>query len=193
MAANVSQVQWLSTGWSGALGYTTFYTGSVDPTAVQDLADESRTFLNALAGYIPTGVTYTAPTTSRQFDAATGDLGAIIPITTPPSSVTGSGDAHFAAPSGAVVTWLTDTPAESRLVVGRTYIVPLTQAVYQTDGTLADSVRVGIAAAAATMVTNLSPLFAIWRRPKDGTGGAMAPVTAARCGDRVAILTSRRV
>lgn len=192
MATNMSQIQWVSTGWSGGPGYTSFYTSSIDPTAVQDLADETHTFLNAIKGEFPTEITFTAPTTSRQFDSATGVLGGVVAIGTPPTSVTGTGNPAFGAPAGACVNWLTATPAAHKLVIGRTFLVPLGANVYQNDGTLVDADRSAIATAAATLVTNTSPLLVIWRRPVAGAGGSVAPVVAARVADRVAILKSRR-
>lgn len=188
----LSQVQFTWAGWSGAPGYTSFYIADADPTALQDFADTARTFFNGIAGYIPSGVTIGAPSTARKFDAVTGDLVDVVPITTPPASVAGSGAAYFSAVSGAVVSWLTATPAASRLVVGRTYLVPLSDTVYQTDGTIADSVRVDIASKAATFAAANDPLFCVWRRPVDGAGGSAAPVVAARCGDKVSVMKSRR-
>jgi hypothetical protein len=46
--------------------------------------------------------------------------------------------------------------------------------------------------AAAAFVTAMVPILVIWRRPVGGAGGSVAPVTAARIADRVAILKSRR-
>jgi len=42
------------------------------------------------------------------------------------------------------------------------------------------------------MLAAVEPLFCVWRRPVDGAGGSTAPITAVRCGDKVAVMKSRR-
>ena len=88
--------------------------------------------------------------------------------------------------------WLTTTPATSRLVVGRTFLVPMGVQAYQSDGTIVDSSRTGLQTAANVLVAATTPTMVVWRRPVGGAGGSVAPVTAARVSDKVAVLKSRR-
>jgi hypothetical protein len=88
--------------------------------------------------------------------------------------------------------WLTSTPAVSKLVVGRTYIVPVGDDAYQTDGTLTSTALGVFQTAGSALAIANDPLWCIWRRPVDGAGGSVAPVTAAKVNDRVGILRSRR-
>lgn len=192
MAGNLAQMQWVTSGYSGSPGYTSFYCSSIDPTALQPVLAAQRAFFSALATYIPAGVVYSPPSNYRIVDGATGDLADIVPVSTPVTAVTGSGSGNWAAPAGFSVNWLTATPATSRLVVGRTYIVPAANAAYQTDGTLVATALSAIQSAASTLVSASSPIFVVWRRPVSHAGGAVATILGARVNDRVSVLKSRR-
>lgn len=192
MAANLSQITFLWTGFSGAPGYSSFYYSSVDDTAVNTFHDAVYAYFFAIKGEISVNTTITPPSSYRTMDAATGVLGGILPLTTPGSAIAGSGNNSQASPAGASVNWLTSTAAAHKLVVGRTYMVPLGANAYQADGTLVDADKAAIQTAANALVTAVAPLFVIWRRPVGGAGGSVAPVTAARVNDRVAMLKSRR-
>jgi hypothetical protein len=192
MAGNLVQVQWVSTGWTGAPGYTSFYLASLDDTAINDFLDATHDFLAALTTYIPSSITYVAPANYRVVDAATGVLADIVPFGTPSTNVTGSSGNGFAAPAGFSVNWLTTTAATHRLVVGRTYIVPVDDVLYQTDGTLKTADLAAIQTAASALVSRTDPNFCVWRRPVLGAGGSVAPIVAAKVNDRVSVLRSRR-
>lgn len=192
MAANLSQITYLWTGFQGAPGYSSFYCSSVDDTAVNDFNDAVWSFFNAIKGEISVNTTITPPSSYRTMDGATGVLGGISPLTTPGAAIGGTGNNSQASPAGASVNWLTSTAAAHKLVVGRTYLVPLGANAYQADGSLVDADKAAIQTAANALVTAVSAIFVIWRRPVDGAGGSVAPVTAARVNDRVAMLRSRR-
>lgn len=192
VAANLSQLTYLWTGFAGAPGYSSFYLASVDDSDVQNFHSAIRTFFNAIHGEISINTAITPPSSYRTLDHATGTLGGILPVTTPGSAITGSGNNSQASPAGASVNWLTSTAATHKLVVGRTYLVPLGANAYQSDGSLVDADKAVIAAAAGALVATMTPSFVVWRRPVAGAGGGVAPVTAARVNDRVAMLRSRR-
>jgi len=189
---SIATITWQSTGWSGAPGYTTFYTTNVDDPALSSFLASTRAFLNALTTYIPSTITYVAPASARVVGEATGNLIDIVPFATPVTNVTGSSGNGFAAPAGFSVNWLTTTAGPHRLVVGRTFIVPVDEVLYQTDGTLKTADLAAIQSAASALVTAQSTNFVIWRRPVDSAGGSLAPVVAAKVNDRVAVLRSRR-
>ncbi len=192
MPANLAQSQWVWSGWNGAPGYTSFYYDTVDPTTLNGNLAAEHTFLAAMAGYFPGGVTMSPPANFRLVDAASGNLFGFIAPSSPPAAVVGASSGSYAAPAGASVNWLTTTPATHRNVVGRSYFVPLSSGAYQADGTLVDAAKTAMQAAAAAFVAATDPIFVIWRRPVSGAGGSVAPVVGARVNDRVSILRSRR-
>jgi len=188
----INQLQSVWTGWSGAPGYTSFYIQGTDPVEIQDAAVAIHDFWEDIAGVLPNDVTIGGMSTYRTINEGTGALVAENPLLVPTASVVGASAASFAAPAGLSIEWLTSTPATSRLVKGRTYIVPIQVDAYQADGTLVEANRTVVQTAAALLVSTISPLLVVWRRPVDHAGGAVAEVTAARVNDRVAILRSRR-
>lgn len=192
MATNLSQIRCVLTGWNGAPGYTNFYLSSIDPTACQALADAAHTFFDSIKGQFPTSVRINFPTDVRQVDAATGDLGSVVTLASPPAEVVGLGTADFNAAAGATVTWLTTTPATSRLVTGRTYLVPLGGNFYESNGTPTSAGLTVIRNAAAALAAAVDPLFVVWRRPVAGAGGSVAPIVGSRVNDIGAVLKSRR-
>lgn len=192
MATNLSQIRCVWTGWNGAPGYTNFYIDSIDPTACQDMATAAHTFFDAIKGQLPTSVRVNFPTDVRQVDGATGDLGAVVTLGTPPAEVVGLGTADFNAAAGASVTWLTVTPAASRLVTGRTYLVPMGGNFYESNGTPITAGLTVVRNAAAALVAAMDPIFCVWRRPVSGAGGSVAPIVGSRVNDIGVVLKSRR-
>lgn len=192
MATNLSQIRCVLSGWNGAPGYTNFYIDSVDPTACQDMHNAAHTFFDSIKGQFPTSVRINFPTDVRQVDAATGDLGSVVTIGTPAAEVVGLGTADFNAAAGASVTWLTTTPAASRLVTGRTYLVPLGGNFYESNGTPASAGLTVLRNAAAALVSAMDPIFVVWRRPVAGAGGSVAPIVGSRVNDIGVVLKSRR-
>jgi len=192
MATNLSQIRAVLTGWNGAPGYTNFYIDSVDPTACQDMANAVHAFFDSCKGQFPTSVRINFPTDVREVDGATGVLGGFITLGTPPAEVVGLGTADFNAAAGASVSWLTGTAAASRLVVGRTYLVPLGGNFYESNGTPTSAGLTVIRNAASALVAAMDPIFVVWRRPVAGAGGSVAPVLASRVNDIGAVLKSRR-
>lgn len=188
----ITQSQWVWTGWSGAPGYSSFYYSTIDIGELDDAYTAEHAWMTIVASIIPLGVTLTPPANYRQITDSTGDLVNITPVLTPAAAHVGASTQAYAAPAGMSVNWLTTTPAASRLVVGRQFLVPISGAALQTDGTLLDSTKAAVQTAANSFVTATSPNFVIWRRPVGGTGGSVAPVVAARINDRVSILRSRR-
>lgn len=189
---SIVQHQFVSTGWSGGPGYTSFYCQADGENTPQEQVDAIRTMFFAIKGELPTEVSYTSVGSYRIINEVTGVLGGIVAYPSPPAVVTGAGNATFAAPSGSVITWLTSAHGAHKAIVGRTYIVPGGTNMFQNDGTLFDASKALQQAAAAALVAALSPDLLVWRRPVDGAGGGVSVVTAARVADRVAILRSRR-
>ena len=178
-------------GWPGAPGYTVFRavpnTGTRAPII---------TFLQALLTYLPLNLTLTVPATGRTIDASTGTLlGTWSAGTT--QTLTGTSTAQYAAPSGACVTWKSTTIWRGRYIVGRTFLVPLTIAVYQNDGTIVEATRTAIQTAAQNLISQSGGNLVIWSRPRqnpvaDADFGMTGKASVAEVHDRVAVLTHRR-
>ena len=183
-------------GFSGAPGYTNLYflNPEVPTLAIRNTtAGRVRTFFDTIKSYLPSAVTITFPTEMEELDTATGDLEGTLPIDTL-TNVVGTVPGAFSSPTGACVSWSTGQIVNGRRLRGRTFLIPLGQTSYQTDGTLLDAVRTGIVAAGTTLSSFQDNLvLAIWHRPAPGgSDGVAAQVGSASVTDKAAVLRSRR-
>jgi hypothetical protein len=184
MTMNRVRVLWQN--WPGAPGYTNHYVGS----AV--LAQSAiRTFYDALKANIPTGLTIQVPSTGDQVNEATGAItgvwsGAVQAV------VTGTAVGVYAGPVGACVNWRTGNIINGRRPMGRTFIVPLSQASFETNGTLSAAALALIQAAATQLITDLAGELKVWHRPNTAGPGANVTVLTAQVPDMGAVLRSRR-
>jgi hypothetical protein len=187
-------MQW--NGFSGAPGYTNlhFELGTT-PTTTQlnDTLTKVRTFFNAIAPYMPTGVNITYPFIFEQFDAATGELAQTFPVTSP-APTSGASTGNYASSTGACMTWSTGSIVNGRRLRGRTFLVPMGTAGFASDGTLSAALVTAANTAAATLIASTSGLaLNIWARPDPGAAnGVIGAVTAGNMADRAAVLRSRR-
>lgn len=187
------------TGFIGAPGYTNFHFAPAAGAAFTQAeanaaAAKVDTWLNAWTAGLPGTVTVQVRPTVEVFDDATGTLLSFLSVTTEAPQV-GGGAGNYAAGSGAVLNWYTGGIRNGRRVRGRTFMVPLTSAVFQSDGTLATASLTSWRAATATMIANTDAAkLAVWSRPSaPGAGdGISYDVTAYTLPDKCAILTSRR-
>lgn len=184
-------------GWTGAPGYSNWYAdGNLDQTQTDAAAAAIRTFLQAIRTWIPTVVTINMIPTVQVYAEGDGSLADQRNIATVPLPVTGIGAGAFPASTGACVTWRTTYSTGRRLLMGKTFLVPLATTAYQTDGSLDNTVLGNLVAAANTYVNRVSsgtPGHPVaWRRPRGGTGGVSAMITSASMSDKAAVLRSRR-
>lgn len=190
---NRARVAW--TNFSGAPGLSTFYLGSstVDMTAL-------RTFFDSIKSLLPNSVTIQVPSSGDQLNDTTGT---ITGVWTGPAqtSVTGNGGViGYAGGSGAVVEWLTGLIVGGRRPIGKTFIVPLIAAAYDSNGTLASTTLTTLQNAANALVVAYAGELKIFSRPftppagssKPPRVGVAAQIVAARIPDLAAVLTSRR-
>lgn len=184
--------------WAGGAigsGFSNFYFLDGTSTA-QAAADSARAFLfsayGAAQALLPTGISISFTAGVDVLDVVTGALQGTVAIT-PPANVTGSGTGAYAAPAGACVTWLTGGVVNGHRLRGRTFLVPMTGAAFENDGTLSATTLSSINSAATSMIS-AAPDFAIWHRPAAGGagGGGATAVAAFRVADQAAVLTSRR-
>jgi hypothetical protein len=195
--ADVFRVQATWQGFAGAPGYTNHYYNAplVGTFAAQGAVNASRAFFQAISLHIPSGVSIQVEATVAQLDESTGVQSDEFVVGTPATVVSGGGAATRAAPVGACVTWKTSTFVRGRRLRGRSFIVPLSTASYENDGTLSGGFLTAARAAATQMCDNgatSTSRFGVWSRPRGGVGGQFGTATSASVADRAAVLTSRR-
>jgi len=187
--ANLIRVR---TEWSGSPvvgpGVSTFY-----------LAETATGFLTAFNSFwvgfvtrVPVGVTWTTPNTGDLIDVDTGGLsGTWTDGTT--STVTSTGTGPFPSAVGARVKWATSGVRNNRRVRGSTFICPLTNSCFQSDGTIDTTVLTAMNTIASGLFTALGGDMRIYSRPVAGAGGQASVVTGGLIPDKVSWLRSRRV
>lgn len=196
------RVEW--TGFVGAPGYTNLFfrdfntpdgpIGDGDVEQATAAVTRARTFFDAIKGLCPAAVRWTFPSTVDVIESTTGELTGGIGVVAP-ANVQATGVGSYSAPNGAVVSWRTNTIRTGRRIRGRTFIVPLNNSSFGTDGQIiAGSVATLKAAADALASSAGSPDLVIWARPTGpGTNdGSMGFVTAATVPSKAAVLRSRR-
>lgn len=190
----VSRVTAVWQGFPGAPGYTNIF---FDAFGADDFVDAEvarvRSFFNSLLIRFPSSVTISVSPEVSIFDEVSGELLGYSTADETPDDVEGQGSSSYSGPSGAVINWSTDTVNRGRRVRGRTFLVPLADAVYDSSGTLSTAALNDLRDAAEILMGDGDgPQFVVWSRPRDGAGGALAPVTSYRVPDMAAVLRSRR-
>ena len=150
---------------------------------------------SALLNGLPNGVSIQVPNSGDTIEDSTGALTGVwsAPDQT---ALFGGGSAGAAAGVGACVSWNTGAIVTGskgpRKLRGKTFLVPLSKDVYDTDGTLIPG-EVTILQNFATGMLGVAG-FGIWHRPtklapSSGTSGG---VVSSVVHDKVAFLSSRR-
>ena len=179
-------------GFAGAPGYTNFYFLKTAMTNVQLAANGVHDFFDDIKTYIPGSVTIQVQPEVTTYVAETGTLVSLDSVGTIPDPVSGSGSGAYSAVSGAVINWLTTQSMGTRLLRGRTFIVPMNQSAYENDGTLSNGALTALTNAANDLRVQIGAELCVWHRPQNGTDGLAVKVTSVRVPDKAAILRSRR-
>lgn len=182
-----------STGYTGAPGWHRFkFMGALTAGEASTCAAAMKTFYSAITTRIPGIVKMSWQQPAQVFSDA-GVLTSEVTIGTLPSQVTFTGTGAYAGGVGAVVYWNTPGINGGHKVRGRTYLVPLSAACFDVDGTLVSSALSEIVAAAAALVAT-TPGLAVNSRAEGAPGRSNQTtlVTSATVADRVAVLRSRR-
>ena len=192
------RINW--TGFIGGPGYTNFHFEPVpegDPItqATVDAAHTKvQTFMLVLKGYLPVNTTISVDPVVAELDEQTGKIEAFWNIVAPTVQIGTMAGAYTA---GAVVciTWSTGGVRKNRRVRGRTFLVPVGGATFQSDGTIDNASLTAIRNAAnALHVDSNGVRLVVYAR----TPGAIIPdggaydVITANINDKPAFLTSRR-
>lgn len=199
MAFMLTQVRWRNTGWAGGDGYLPFRVrGQLSGTPLSDWLTALRTFVSTFSTSTPTAVKYTCETQVTYINEADGSIEGVLAITTPPADVNGSGSGNFSSITGGAVCWRTGVKYRRRLVIGRTFFVPLAATAYTSGGALATSLCTSVGTAGGIYVgtpgvgSDGHPV--VWRRPsvKGATDGALIDIKSVTLGPYPCELKSRR-
>jgi len=187
MTMNRVRVVW--SNWPGAPGYSNFYVGTTitDHTPI-------RTFFQSLNGILPAAVTITVPTSGDQISEATGLITGSYSATVTGGAVNGAAgnSAAYAGMAGGQVQWQTSAVINGRRPLGKTFIVPLYNTAYDSNGSLSSAAVTTLQAAGAALIAALSGEMKVWSRPRPSIAGANVTVTSARVPDLAIALRSRR-
>lgn len=191
-------------GLSGGPGVATMYFLDTD-----NMTENLQALWTGLKGVLPIGVTIQVENVGDIIESTTGALTGAWGGTVQ-SALTGASNQPYPAPAGYCINWLTGTILDGHRLRGRTFVVPVTSAFYQDNGTILDSAVADGNAAVTTFIIAESSSLVIWHRPFDGTPAVPAsgtkaakPARPAHLGghglvtggfirDKVAILRSRR-
>lgn len=201
--AAIYQVTWEWDGSPGLPGFTNlFYDATTDtPTDALAAATKSRLLFSGVASLLPSTITISLRPDVRVISDLDGTLLNIYTVSGP-AAVVGGAAAAYSAPVGACVDWLTTTVHGTRRMQGRTFLVPLTGAAFDGNGSLSGTTLTAIATAAEAMRTGSGPTFGVWGRPRDADplhvppitarAGLWGPAVSSRVPDKSVVLTSRR-
>jgi hypothetical protein len=184
------RVSW--TNWPGAPGVTTLYLS----TSVADYS-HIRTFFNTIKDLFPTNLTFTFPSVVDIINETNGQLTGSI-ATTPGAVVTSTASSQgYAGSAGGMIRWNTAAIVDGTRVTGRTYLVPLHQNSYFTDGSLVSATITSIQTAATTLLAAYADGVKVFSRPYPGRAAVgtpgepgYKPARAARVGSYATALSA---
>nr|CRY96689.1 hypothetical protein [uncultured prokaryote] len=192
MAINRVTARWQ--GFPGAPGYSNFYfTDLPSDTSVLEARQRVQSFFSEFKAYLPDSVEIVVENEVAIIDEATGEVTGFQAPTDVVPSVVGTSTGAYSGPSGAVVNWTTSGVRGGRRVRGRTFLVPLSSASYDSGGTLSnltlEAIRDGID---AMIGTGFDSGLGVWSRPGAAGAGQFFEVTGGSVPDLAAVLRSRR-
>lgn len=189
-----SQITARYNGFTGAPGWVRMkFTGALTVAEANSAAANWRTFLNSILTVMPSGSSITIDSTVGQYDDLGQQTGEVT-LSVIPASITGSSANAYAGGAGAVINWVTNAFHMGRKVRGRTFLVPLTSAAFQNDGTLDATRQTAIQSAGLVFATSTpQPIISSVKTGAGGvTSGFTANIVGATVPDRSAVLRSRR-
>lgn len=202
------------TVWSGIPGmpgYTNFAfnstLGGQPSSAVVTAAQGAvHAFMSGLQNFVPQGTSLQVEQAVRVVDPITGVLTGLVSADSLQPVVTSNASAGgYVGGAGAVIEWKTGLIQGSRVLAGRTFIVPLIASNFF-NGQLTSAAQAALAGDAASLISGSATAGAplgIWGRPRKAytnakgvaipaRGGAFAVVTSGSVPPFNALLRSRR-
>src|SRR3954452_25399149 len=180
----ISRVRVGWTNWLGGPGVSTFYYAA-PPTGAQ--LTGLRTFFDAQKVNIPAGIQMQVENQGQQIDTATGQ--AVDTWTAAAQTViTGTGSGGYVSVAGYYIRWNTGLFSNGRAVRGKTYMIPCTPPVFDTDGTINGATIASIQAAVTAFMTSTSGGLVVYS--PTAKNGFVA--TSGTVMDKQVVLRSRR-
>lgn len=185
------------TGWEGGPGLMTQYF----ETPLEDAAAAIRVrqYVHDLIG---TGLAHVYAnvmtwTVQHEVDVVTAATGATTTTLSDSANHTatgGAGTTRAPLASAGLVQWRTATWVAGRNIKGRTYCNPMAAACVGDDGKIAAGTLSTVNGAITSYLAGLDSgdSQVVWHRPKSGSGGSVAIITAGVLASKIAVLTSRR-
>lgn len=178
-------------GWSnfpGAPGLSTLFVGS----GTTNMAP-IKTFWDAVKDILPNGTTVATPNSGDQLLEATGTLSGTWSGSGGGNSTSVATAAPYSGSSGAVIEWQTSLIVAGRRVLGKTFIVPLVQTQYDSNGSLSTTCVNTLTNAGNALIVALAGELKVWSRPRPAMAGAAATVIGCRVPDLAVVMRSRRI
>lgn len=203
---NIYRVRTVLSGWQGAPGLQTFYfepvtAGTIDTVEAAGCVARVRDGLEPTKGMYPTSWSAQVSGDVDIIDAVTGVL-----ITTfssaPLAVISGTGAAapgYGPTPSGILLTLNTSTVSSGSRIRGRSFFVPVGNAV-DANGSPNAEYLATVLAAGQRLMSTVGPggHLTVWRRPRKASTllparpGTSALVTGVTVRDKYTVLRSRR-
>lgn len=183
----------------GAPGVSTFYL-STSVTSMAPLA----TFFNEVLKHVPVNTAITVPNSGDEISESNGQISGTWTATGGLVQSSSAATQAFSGSSGAVVEWQSNALVNGRRPLGKTFIVPLIMADYDTNGSLSQaSCITPLAAAANALLAAYSDGVKVWSRPytppADGKPhpparvGSIGTAVSIRVPDLAVTMRSRRI
>jgi hypothetical protein len=156
-------------------------------------------FFDAIKAGIPNTVSVSFPSSGDKLDDDTGHLVGTWAGPSP-ATVAGTGPGSYPGGTGIAINWLTAeivpiSPSSKTVhrIRGRTYIVPLQNSVWDSNGLLTTTYLNTVKTACAALIAYGGGKFVIWHRPSPGgTDGKRGVVTDFKVNQKADFLSSRR-
>lgn len=191
------KIKW--SGFAGGPGYTNFFFRDIAGTPTQATADNAAlkagNFCSYVRTYVPIEAALQVQSDVEVIEETTGELQSVFNVTGMTAQQGQAASAPYSAASGGVITWRTDGVRNGRRVRGRTFLVPLANSAYQSDGTIASAALTSLNTNIASFLApSGSANFGVYARPtsKTATDGIFHKATSFSIPDKVAVLRSRR-
>jgi hypothetical protein len=157
-----------------------------------------KTFYAAIKQLFPLNLTFQIPTSGDIISEANGQVIGTWTGTGGGSETSSAGTGGYAGSAGAVLRWVTGGVVNGHRVVGRTYLVPMHQNSYATDGSLQATVQTTVQTAALALLGSYVDGLKVWARPTppghpNPRVGGIHTATSALVPDIAAVMRSRRI
>lgn len=205
---DMMRVEAISTGFSGAPGFSVFYFSSalapIDNTSATLACNRVRDAFTAARNLFPGAWSVTISPDVPTINPANGTLtGSLSGATSTVTGNAGAGSVYGPAPVGLQVRYSTPDVVNGKHVSGRTFLVPVASVTNEGNGT-PTAAAVTLAAAFGTSMLDAGTTdidFGVWSRPVDAAhakpssparAGSFHGATGSSVKDQYVVLRSRR-